>query len=494
MELAVGAVGSVLEGVEDRTDGGREGVVTNPLALEQGQPSDRQTRRLLAQDSNEAASEIFAEQLVMGRLLQNPAVYRAMQLFVVGCAVASAILPTKFQRKAGMAAPNELLWVTATCVACAVFCSLLPLRDARVALAPGGALEALGAGSTKLTSSQIRSIRRWRRALGLPIFMGGTAGFFNFVFPFCNWLGYGCGTEYGEVMSAEDTAALWGQSFFPAMVVPVLLYGWLVSFRTASALCRDAATEIIKDVAQDGSDKDEEHWESRVTQPAMALNSRLTLLTEGWGQGLEGIFLASLSGALGATSLVLNDDFATGSYEHKLNLEVEATGLSRQELMRNPTSALAFAKQQHLVISFIALLLAAIPLAVAADVAQTSTRCDQLLNVLNDKRNAANHEQITWLEHKLLRYHNGQGLGFKAFGTVVDQKTLKNWAIALGGALSTILTFFIALGQGSHPIVQAAGPACGLTAVEAERVRAAMLGHNASCTYNISLASILRAE
>ena len=89
-----------------------------------------------------------------------------------------------------------------------------------------------------------------------------------------------------------------------------------------------------------------------------------------------------------------------------------------------------------------------------------------------------------------LRQNDNTGvLQFVVLGKVVDMKTLQS---ILGGII-TIATTII-------PILTAlivptstdddAGP-CSLSPMETTRVRAAMLGHNSSCDYNQTLASIL---
>ena len=114
----------------------------------------------------------------------------------------------------------------------------------------------------------------------------------------------------------------------------------------------------------------------------------------------------------------------------------------------------------------------AAPLLIANDVAQTSSKCDELmmmmmskLNDLGIKHGEKHHGRIDWLETRLRRLHHSQGLGFVIFGMVLDRRSLGKLAFAVGSGLITVITWALAL---SGETVVAASPpgACGLDAAQ----------------------------
>lgn len=74
-------------------------------------------------------------------------------------------------------------------------------------------------------------------------------------------------------------------------------------------------------------------------------------------------------------------------------------------------------------------------------------------------------------------------------GTVIDRKTLVNFAAKLASYLATIVTALLALNTSDTPAI--VDEPCALTAVQAGSIRALMADRNASCAYNITLASII---
>ena len=87
--------------------------------------------------------------------------------------------------------------------------------------------------------------------------------------------------------------------------------------------------------------------------------------------------------------------------------------------------------------------------------------------------------------------NGNQGLGFLLGHSVIDRKSIVHGAAKLIGAITTLYSVLLALGQ--VPDSQVEGTVeCGVTAAEAERIRASMLGRNESCSYgNVTLGSIL---
>eukprot|EP01047_Picozoa_sp_COSAG01_P027563 COSAG01_NODE_1823_length_9143_cov_7.938640_5_plen_290_part_00 len=112
------------------------------------------------------------------------------------------------------------------------------------ALRPGGALARLGAGTTMISTSDARSLQRWRVGLDTmaPFLILLEAGFAWFCYKVANM-----GTE-----STESTGSLWGYALaagfltmFPYWTVYLCLSFW-PSMRLASALVRDDIGEVIQ--------------------------------------------------------------------------------------------------------------------------------------------------------------------------------------------------------------------------------------------------------
>ena len=76
-------------------------------------------------------------------------------------------------------------------------------------------------------------------------------------------------------------------------------------------------------------------------------------------------------------------------------------------------------------------------------------------------------------------------------GTVINKQTLKSAAVKLYSVLTGIITLLATMDTLAHEPTSASATACNLTTTEVLRVRAAMLGHNESCGYNMTLGSIL---
>lgn len=87
--------------------------------------------------------------------------------------------------------------------------------------------------------------------------------------------------------------------------------------------------------------------------------------------------------------------------------------------------------------------------------------------------------------------NSGQGLGLLLGSTVIDRKSLVRTTVKLTGAITTLYSFLLALGQ-APPVSLPSTIQCGVTPAEVTRIQAAMFGHNESCSYdNVTLGSVL---
>lgn len=82
-------------------------------------------------------------------------------------------------------------------------------------------------------------------------------------------------------------------------------------------------------------------------------------------------------------------------------------------------------------------------------------------------------------------------------GIVINKQALKSATVKLYSVLSGIITLLATMDTlataepTSASAIGDGATACNLTTTEVLRVRAAMLGHNESCGYNMTLGSIL---
>ena len=85
--------------------------------------------------------------------------------------------------------------------------------------------------------------------------------------------------------------------------------------------------------------------------------------------------------------------------------------------------------------------------------------------------------------------NGGQGLGFMLGHTVIDRKTLTSAAAKLVTGFTTVYALLLALGGSASAGVEA----CELSAMQLAGIQAAMMGRNASCAYNMTVAQAIGA-
>ena len=125
------------------------------------------------------------------------------------------------------------------------------------------------------------------------------------------------------------------------------------------------------------------------------------------------------------------------------------------------------------------------PLIVALPVASASSQCDDLQTELKDKR-AANmnqsNEKLQPLERLLALANRKQELGFVVLGKVIDRATLKTVFLSIFAGLCTIIPIILVLS--SQQTLASGSSACDLSASQVAKIKGAMLGANASCSFN----------
>ena len=457
--------------------------------------------------SDAAASPFYPELGAVGRLLsfmtgRASLAYRAIQAFLVLVGAALAIiLPGTYAEAVGWTAPNAMLRVSCACVGLGWVCALYPLADVRRCLHPGKpaaqdtgdhhpddddrlmALKKLGAGTTRITEADARSLNRWRRALvGFGgLFLVPLGVLFGIVVPIVL---VASGSSTTTAALVQVVVIFVGVGLTVAIVVPILLFGWGISMKVAAALVNDEILEVIIQMEQ-VSPADDDAWQSKVVEPALALDGTLRRLSDGWGAGLASLTMACWAVALGGFTTALNTPLMV------------ALG----DLRGIPPGTL---QTIYLVVTSV---VAVLPLFIGLDLAAISTRCDVMMTALNNVRlrhGETYHLRVTWLETCLQRLNGGQGPGFTArfffnlddsdldTGTVLNTEKLKKTGASLITAFAAVATYLIGIADEAATNQEDTNAGnCGLGAEDYALVETcSTLCHtqvqnfNSSCMYN----------
>lgn len=251
-------------------------------------------------DHDAVVSEHFAELRRIGMLCADAhgrptIVYRMMQLLVLGRVATSggrgyaeAVLGEIFDEN-GDPRPNDLHHVASGLYAFTFLMLLGPLADVTRALVPNGTITQLGAGSTRISATDARMLRRLRDATRLGSALAVLAGFLNL-----RWY-LSVYTQYEG--NRFNPQYFWGglcMCFIYMTVVPTLVSGWWLGSRLASALARDSI--CAAQAAINGTDPtDKMRWESAVVAPCIDLDRPLRLLSKGCSRGLAALVAAIFS-------------------------------------------------------------------------------------------------------------------------------------------------------------------------------------------------------
>jgi hypothetical protein len=203
----------------------------------------------------------------------------------------------------------------------------------------------------------------------------------------------------------------------PAALVSAMVWPlWLLSLQLGVVLASDDVEDLMRDCGPDDvkqyldDDKGRTLWKRKVELPAAMLVSSLEELSA-WGPAM----FASTIGCWGFTIFMLPMAAATDS----------------------------------LALWVMLVMTAAMPMTIAYAPASVSTSCDAMHNQLNDISflgDGDHKERCSHLRDSLLRLNEGQGLGFRVTGTVIDKRMLfKIMGLIMGGG-STVMTTLVALG------------------------------------------------
>lgn len=242
---------------------------------------------------------------------------------------------------------------------------------------------------------------------------------------------------------------------FNIIVLPCVFLGCFLSMFLGSAIAREEANRVIRTVERTYTEVGgpSSNWDKRVAAPSVRLHDLFEQLS-GFGSGLGGATIALWSTSLGLFVNEINRPFVAAQ-------------------IKNGTG-------QGMTYQIMSAVLAMLPLLLAANVAEASTRCAVLTNALNMKRTRKNHDEITWLETRLTKLNREQGLGFKVFGTVIDKLKLQHLATAMA---STIISVAALLALGEETIETASQSAsCNMTASQVATAKALFGGSTCNTT------------
>eukprot|EP01052_Picozoa_sp_SAG31_P043269 SAG31_NODE_7154_length_1772_cov_1.843395_1_plen_236_part_10 len=156
-----------------------------------------------------------------------------------------------------------------------------------------------------------------------------------------------------------------------AMFLPLFCIGWCFSNQIASTSTMRATAEVAENI-RSTDPRDDEAWQERVTQPALALCTRFKVLSDGWSGGVLASFLIGWIGSLGSFAMALS--FPPDMQSWRLHFFVTVVTTS------------------------------SLPLGLAYIMARNSLTCNLLMDELNKarmKHGAEVHIKIQWLETSL---------------------------------------------------------------------------------------------
>eukprot|EP01046_Picozoa_sp_COSAG06_P010527 COSAG06_NODE_576_length_14051_cov_5.354644_4_plen_610_part_00 len=226
------------------------------------------------------------------------------------------------------------------------------------------------------------------------------------------------------------------------VVFPCVYYAWPMSMCLASTIARDAITEVrqvfihsrlnslkcgcvndktlLRQVIEDAkitSPLDDAEWNRKVVGPIVALSGMMDKLSDGWSRGLIWITIGNWSAAIGTSLWAMNDKYTRVASKHQTSYYCGAT----DDWTTWPICVFLDEYFSTAVACVFTVILVISPFAFGWDLAETSTRADDLTNTLNDVRAkyinshpGALSASLSRVETYMDRLHFGQGLCVKA--------------------------------------------------------------------------------
>jgi hypothetical protein len=280
-------------------------------------------------------------------------------------------------------------------IAVIVLCVALPAIR-RVLLPEQGGLAQLGLHESKISEADKRYLDCWAACCSLFVLFSVLLGCFYLTVPLWD-------PDRKVLADPFNTERPWdfvtvlhyctvGLSCITAG--PILLTA-LLSIQVATVLGTDAIDDVMHDL-QNLSPAEQNEWAEKVEKPTIRIaRHTVVLMSENWGVLVGGTcplcWALSLSWFIG--------------------------------FLRDPIT-----KWHLLPGSFVA---ATLPIGVAWPLAAASTRCQKLIDELNEKvlDDLGHHRRIVALEHALRHCNRGQGLSFTVFGVAVRACGLQHWFV-----------------------------------------------------------------
>jgi len=463
-------------------------------------PTDFATTAKEETDEKLRVSPLTADQRLVGRAFSNAEgkpswLLRLLQAQVVVYVAFTIVDPaqgsnpgtnpdgTPFLFEPG--APGyELVLVANVCFMLSYPAMMLALESCRAALRPLDGFSAkLGVGTVKISKKESSSLWRWRigqRVFAVLWFLMGLMGLFN-------------GPYWDYPLSKFVPTMLVCTQFFT--IYPLAFAVFWPALRAASAVARVQANAVIAKVKRTDP-HDESAW-AAVEKEALKLNDLMQDLSNGFGMGFLGVTMCMWLWALSFFSNAINGPLMRAQDKYMNDYCVGYAGEPEKATMCGNVSESTEVKSNGNGYLRFCIVLVPLPLLFAADIAATSSICDELLEQLNlvaVRAGPALHTKIDWLETRLRRMHHGQGIGFAVGPLIVDRKTLITIGALIGGGMTTVLTVLFALAEEPTAVAAASGgSACDLSLEQVAVIRSFSL--NASCSYdNVSIGSVRRLK
>ena len=237
---------------------------------------------------------------------------------------------------------------------------------------------------------------------------------------------------------------------------------WALSLAVAATLAYDAIAEVVNAIAQ-ADPTNEEEWHVKVQRPTLRL-AEVTMhhLSSVFATGLVGCFAGGFTGAIGSISGYFG-----------------AVAAHTEDGATSPNLYLLYATFYF-----------AIPFCITAPLAATSTKCDELLEMLNLKRvrgiearawDADTESRLHSLERALRKMNKGRGLGFTVTGTVIDKKLLHQTFGLVFSVLATVIPSVLLLQPAPESSLR-----CALTDAQQNSIKAIVSTWDSGCSYNFS--------
>jgi hypothetical protein len=346
----------------------------------------------------------------------------------------------------------------------------------------GSPLALLGVGTVQVSKRRFDSVISYYHQnysdyrSADPSREGPTLGFKDTFFWVPLWgvlvyLGVGCNDPWENRLGLVVFYYGWLYQDYSLIRLP-----WLITLKTACHLVEAQIAQISAtihtELCSEEQDTSDNEWAHSVAAPCRRLVDTLEVLTAGWGSGM----VILMGNAL--LNIVIVIGFLLSPFLDELD---ELSGVTW----------VATLIRLGLLLSLPGVLLG--PLKLASGTALVSSNCDILMENLNRVRlndlNLQQHQRVSVLETALKNVNNGQGIGFKVLGLVVNKQKLRQMTASVYAAASVVTPFLLQIYADKRPKTDIGSTdTCKLSAMQQAQVDgfAQALAVNTTCTLNIT--------